>query len=513
MGDEVLYAFRAIGPMDFDVAAKQTTPWEWFDPSTNSGQAPIPWWTKLSWHDHPPLVFWIQHIFIKLLGENNFAFRLPSALLGVLSVWLVYLIGRRIFSEKAGLISSLLLAVTANHIFISRVGLQESYVIFFILLTFLFFLKSLSNTRCLIWTGVFVGLGGLVKYTAFIPIPIILVYLLLFKRNYFKERSFWLGILGALIIFSPVIIYNIGLYNKIGHFDFQFSYIFNQNPKEWPVAPGKEEIGSLADRIKNFVPGLVNSNSYILLLLFIVGLFWSKPRNKFLFIWLLCQVLLFLLIGPTRRFLTMLAPLLALVAGNFISQLRYKYILVPIIIFEIIYSVNSQITNYPFGREVWAYSSIRGENYNWGYNELEKFFDKELKGKMPAAVFDSKYAFISSFQSKSVEQAKASGLEPYSALIIYDNAIYNIPQLWILDRRQIYHGWPVVKAEDYLALPSKNFFKARYFIRPTINVPFKKLNEYSAAPDLIEQDLIAQEISPIVLKNKRSEGIFKVYKF
>ena len=122
MGDEVLYSFRAIGPMDFDVAAKQTTPWEWFDKLTTSGltqtESGIPFWAKLSWHDHPPLVFWIQHIFIKLIGENNFAFRLPSAILGILSVLLIYLIGKRLYSEKVGLISALLMAVTVNSIFI-----------------------------------------------------------------------------------------------------------------------------------------------------------------------------------------------------------------------------------------------------------------------------------------------------------------------------------------------------------------------------------------------------------
>ena len=100
MGDEVLYSFRAIGPMDFDVAAQQTTPWEWFDSSVDSinpsqanlkqsSPGQIPWWAKISFHDHPPLVFWVQHVFIKIFGENKFAFLLPSALFGILSVYLI----------------------------------------------------------------------------------------------------------------------------------------------------------------------------------------------------------------------------------------------------------------------------------------------------------------------------------------------------------------------------------------------------------------------------------------
>jgi len=59
VGDEVLYAFRAVGLLDYDVAEFQTTPLQWFDGN-------IPWWTKLSFHDHPPLVFLIQHFFIKI---------------------------------------------------------------------------------------------------------------------------------------------------------------------------------------------------------------------------------------------------------------------------------------------------------------------------------------------------------------------------------------------------------------------------------------------------------------
>ena len=82
-----------------------------------------------------------------------------------------------------------------------------------------------------------VGLGGLTKYTTFIVVPIIFTYLLIYKRSYFKDINLWLGVLVGLIIFSPVIIYNIGLYKNVGHFDFQLSYILNQHPKEWLEAP------------------------------------------------------------------------------------------------------------------------------------------------------------------------------------------------------------------------------------------------------------------------------------
>ena len=134
INDEVLYAFRAIDMLDFDEAAEQTTPLEWFDPLKTGGTSDIPWWTALSFHDHPPLVFLIQHFFMRIFGESRLGFRLPSALFGIASVWLLYLIGKELYSKDAGLIAAGLLAITVNHVYISRIGLQESYVIFFILL-------------------------------------------------------------------------------------------------------------------------------------------------------------------------------------------------------------------------------------------------------------------------------------------------------------------------------------------------------------------------------------------
>ena len=103
VNDEVLMGFRSIGLIDFDLAEFQTTPWEWFDiktgldvgsnvPTTYRFGGGIPWWTRFSWHDHPPLVFYVQHLSFALFGENLFALRFPSALLGVAAVYLIYFI-------------------------------------------------------------------------------------------------------------------------------------------------------------------------------------------------------------------------------------------------------------------------------------------------------------------------------------------------------------------------------------------------------------------------------------
>ncbi len=327
MNDEVYYAFRGLGMVDFDEGKYQTTPLEWFNPQ-------VPWWTSLSFHDHPPLVFAVQHFFLKIFGDNNAAFRLPSVILGALSVYLIYLLGKKLFSKKAGLWSAGIYAVTLNGVYISRTGLQEPYVIFFFLLVSFLFLKALEKNKYFIWTGLVIGLGGLAKYNFFIAVPILLLYLLLFRRRTFRLKEFWLGLLLAVLIFSPVIVYNIQLYRAVGHFDFQLSYMLGQNHPEWQVQPGKE-VGSLSDRLNNFLPRMIASNSWVFLLLALISMFAfifkfikknkeKLPEKTFLTFWLVFLFALIMLVGPSYRFLTMLTPFLALAIGFFLSQVSEK---------------------------------------------------------------------------------------------------------------------------------------------------------------------------------------------
>ena len=112
--DDAMYSLRALGYLDFVDSDLQTTPVDWF--------GEIPWWSRLSFHDAPPLVFIIQHFFFKFFGTATVVARLPFAIAGIGSVLLLYFIGKRLYSVEAGLLASLLLAVSTYHTWGSRVG-------------------------------------------------------------------------------------------------------------------------------------------------------------------------------------------------------------------------------------------------------------------------------------------------------------------------------------------------------------------------------------------------------
>ncbi|MFA5022558.1 MAG: glycosyltransferase family 39 protein [Patescibacteria group bacterium] len=472
--DESLIAFRSIGLIDFLASPNQTTPWEWFSDGS------IPAWAKLSFHDHPPLVFWLQHFTFKIFGQNLLALRLPFVLAGVLSVYLIYLLGKKLFSEKAGLTASFLLAICSYHVWVSRIGLQESIVIFLTLLTFYLFLKNLEDKKHWQW-GIALGLALLTKYTALIILPIIIIYLLIFYRPVFKTKNFWLGPISAGLTFSPVVIYNFKLYQAFGHFDLQFSYLFGQKVLAWQNLPGKEQIGSLAERVINLPLSLYNNLSLPFLFLAIFSLlffiyFWFRQRDKktsFILIIILNYCLLFLLIGSSMRFVVILIPYLVLILAFVFERLkffRFKLVYGVLIIFgsfELFFSYNSLISPYPVSQKFYS-PTLRTESYRWGYNQLDNYLDNLLKNEMPAATLQTRYQFLEKIKTQALARAVAENKKPKARLLIYDSNMYDLATLWLFHRRLVYQGWPIVTADIYLQ-QGKNFWQKQgitdfYFI-------------------------------------------------
>lgn len=79
----------------------------------------------VGWFSFPSLYYAVQSISIRLFGQTTFALRLTSAVIGGLTVSAVYLAGKRVFSERAGLLGALFLAGSHFHNHFSRIGLNN----------------------------------------------------------------------------------------------------------------------------------------------------------------------------------------------------------------------------------------------------------------------------------------------------------------------------------------------------------------------------------------------------
>ena len=80
------------------------------------------------------LLSYLNIPFIKFFGLNTLAIRLLPALLGVLTVLLLYILAQKLFDTRTGLIAAFFLAIAPWHIMISRWSLESNLLPFFLLL-------------------------------------------------------------------------------------------------------------------------------------------------------------------------------------------------------------------------------------------------------------------------------------------------------------------------------------------------------------------------------------------
>ncbi len=109
-----------------------------------------------SFNDYKPgLFFYLVLPFVKFLGLNEWAVRIPGALLGVTTILVVYFLVKELGisapraggREKLAIISSFFLAISPWHIHFSRGGWEVNAATFFITCGIWLFLKSLKNFK------------------------------------------------------------------------------------------------------------------------------------------------------------------------------------------------------------------------------------------------------------------------------------------------------------------------------------------------------------------------------
>lgn len=132
----------------------------------------------------PGLYFYITAPFVATLGLNEWAVRLPSAILGIFTVIFIYFLAKEIFQTRlAGILSSLLLAISPWHIHFSRGAWETNAATFFITFGILLFIKGLRDGKLLFWS-LLSFLASMYTYQSpRLIIPFLLLVLLLLYRK------------------------------------------------------------------------------------------------------------------------------------------------------------------------------------------------------------------------------------------------------------------------------------------------------------------------------------------
>jgi dolichyl-phosphate-mannose-protein mannosyltransferase len=163
--DEVYHAFTA---KEFALNHKEA--WEWW---TTPPPGVAYEWT------HPPLAKEIMASSMIIFHTfDSWAYRLPGALLGILSIFLLFKIALIIFkNETVALTAAFLFSIDGLNFVQSRTGMNDIYLVTAILASLLLFLN-----KKFFWSAVLLGLAFASKWTAIYFIGVYLVLLIKDKQ-------------------------------------------------------------------------------------------------------------------------------------------------------------------------------------------------------------------------------------------------------------------------------------------------------------------------------------------
>ncbi|BAZ45074.1 family 39 glycosyl transferase [Chondrocystis sp. NIES-4102] len=144
----------------------------------------------------PPLIPNLIAIAYKFVGVSEFATRLPGALLGCISVLLVYNIGREIFVARSPALFSALVYLTCLPVLrFSRLATLGGPILCFELLAIWAILRCRRDLRIAVVAGIALGLMGLTKGLLSIQILIILLAFLAWDTpRLISCGYFWAGL-------------------------------------------------------------------------------------------------------------------------------------------------------------------------------------------------------------------------------------------------------------------------------------------------------------------------------
>src|SRR3990167_10650724 len=94
---------------------------------------------------HPPLYHLILRGWILLFGSSEVLVRLPSVFLGVATVLITYLIGKKLFENKTALIGATLMSTAPLHIYYSQEARMYMLAAFLSSLSIYFFISILKK--------------------------------------------------------------------------------------------------------------------------------------------------------------------------------------------------------------------------------------------------------------------------------------------------------------------------------------------------------------------------------
>jgi len=205
----------------------------------------------------PPLYYALAWIWTQLTGNGEWGLRSLSALAGVATIPVAYLIARELRGARAGVIAAALVAVNPMLLWYSQEARAYSLLGFFCALSLLFCVRALrdgglrrDDKRDFVWWGVFSALALATHYFAVFPL-VAEVLLLARRRGRAILSGLWIVAL-AVVLLAPLAIHQM----SYGHAEWIGKFTLGHRLGEAAITFMIGETGDIIGRTEHAGPAL-----------------------------------------------------------------------------------------------------------------------------------------------------------------------------------------------------------------------------------------------------------------
>jgi len=165
----------------------------------------------LSYYDHPPLVAWSTWV-VQRLSLAPWAVRVGPILYAAAFSGLLYRLGARMFSPRAGFLAVAIVTAIPAFVFVGFLLNPEGLLapLWILSLLLLDDLREHDEPWRPLLLGAVIGVAFLAKYTALLAVPVAVLYVAgsPVTRRWLRRPSFYLAGAVALAIATPVVAWN-----------------------------------------------------------------------------------------------------------------------------------------------------------------------------------------------------------------------------------------------------------------------------------------------------------------
>jgi mannosyltransferase len=269
----------------------------------------------------PPLYYALAWLWTQVAGTGEWGLRSLSAVAGVATIPVAYLVGRELRGRRAGLLAAALVAVNPMLLWYSQEARAYALLGLFCALSLLYFVRAheRGGRRAFTLWGVFSALALATHYFAVFPL-VAEVLLLLRRRGRESLAGLWIvGLAGALL--APLAYHQM----SYGHAEWIGKFSLGHRLGEAAITFAVGETGDIIGRVEQVEPALLPL-ALVLAAFALLALRGSREERRAAFLPLAVGgtaigIPLLLAVGPggkdfvlARNLLPALVPLLVAVA-------------------------------------------------------------------------------------------------------------------------------------------------------------------------------------------------------